>query len=154
MYFKEPINHQSVTVMDNLSVGLVGESSERVTHELTAARWGSGLVASFATPAMIALMENAAFHATKSRLPETQTTVGVEVNVKHLAATPVGMTVRARAELLSLEGRKLVFRVEAWDNAEKIGEGTHTRFIVDLERFNTRFEQKRARGLTDEPSRE
>lgn len=134
--------------------GLVGEANQVVTNADTAAQWGSGLVASYATPAMIALMENAAFYATKPLLPETQTTVGVEVNVKHLAATPVGMTVRARAELLAVEGRKLVFKVEAWDDAEKIGEGAHTRFIVDLERFNTRFEQKRARGITEEPSRE
>lgn len=129
--------------------GLVSESLERVTGELTAAQYGSGLVASYATPAMIALMENAAFNATKPLLPETQTTVGAEVNIKHLAATPVGMTVRARAELLSVEGRKLVFKVEAWDDVEKIGEGTHTRFIVDLERFNARLKQKRAKALPE-----
>jgi predicted thioesterase len=132
---------------ETIEIGLKGEAAERVTRELTAAQWGSGLVASYATPAMVALMENAAFNATKSALPETQTTVGTEVNVQHLAATPVGMTVRARAELIQVEGRKLVFRVEAWDDLEKIGEGTHTRFVVDLERFKQRFEQKRARGM-------
>lgn len=131
--------------MNEITIGLTGETTQVVTPEWTAARWGSGLVAAFATPALIALMENAAFNAMKPLLPETQTTVGVEVNVKHLAATPVGMTVRARAELLEMDGRKLVFKVEAWDDAEKIGEGTHTRFIVDLERFNLRFAEKAKR---------
>lgn len=128
--------------MSEILIGLVGETSEPVTAENTAARWGSGLVAGFSTPAMIALMENAAFSATKDLLPEGQTTVGVEVNIKHLAATPVGMTVRARAELLSVEGRKLLFKVEAWDDAEKIGEGTHARFIVDVARFDKRMADK------------
>jgi predicted thioesterase len=130
--------------MSEFTIGLIGESSELVTADNTAARWGSGLVASYATPAMIGLMENAAFNATKPFLPETQTTVGIEVNVKHLAATPQGMRVRARAELLEIDGRKLLFKVEAWDDTEKIGEGTHARFIVDWERFHQRFEQKRA----------
>jgi fluoroacetyl-CoA thioesterase len=128
--------------MEEIKIGLTGEASEIVKLELTAAFWGSGLVASYSTPAMVALMENAAFNATKPLLPETQTTVGTEVNIKHLAATPLGMTVRARAELLQIEGRKLLFKVEVWDDAEKIGEGTHGRFIVDLERFNQRFNEK------------
>jgi fluoroacetyl-CoA thioesterase len=133
--------------MNELMVGLVGTASELVTAESTAAHWGSGLVASYATPAMIGLMENAAFNATKPLLPATQTTVGIEVNVKHLAATPQGMRVRARAELLQVDGRKLWFKVEAWDDAEKIGEGTHARFIVDLERFKQRFAEKAKRVL-------
>lgn len=127
---------------DSTFVGLTGEATLRVTSERTAAHWQSGLVAGFATPAMIALMENAAFNATKTILPEGQTTVGVEVNIKHLAATPVGMNVRARAELVGVEGRKLFFKVEAWDDAEKIGEGTHTRVVVDLARFDKRMQEK------------
>ena len=133
---------------ETIQVGLTGEATERVTRALTAAQWGSGLVASYATPAMIALMENAAFNATKPLLPATQTTVGTEVNVQHLAATPVGMTVRARAELLELDGRKLVFKVEAWDDAEMIGKGMHTRFIVDVERFQQRFNAKAQQVVT------
>ncbi len=132
--------------MDPLAPGLVGESSEIVTTELTAANYGSGLVAAFATPALVALMENAAFGATKSHLAPEQTTVGVEVNIKHMAATPPGMRVRARAELVRVEGRRLYFNVEAWDAVEKIGEGTHTRMIVDLARFNARFEEKRSKA--------
>lgn len=131
--------------MNQLTIGLVGETTEPVTAENTASRWGSGMVAGFSTPAMVALMENAAFNATKDVLPEGQTTVGVEVNIKHLAATPVGMSVRARAELIGIEGRKLTFNVEAWDDVEKVGEGTHARFVVDLDRFEKRFEQKRNR---------
>lgn len=128
--------------MSEVAIGLTGETTQVVTMEKTAAFWGSGLVAAFATPALVALMENAAFNAVKDVLAEGQTTVGTELNIKHLAATPVGMTVRARAELVQVDGRKLVFQVEAWDDKEKIGGGTHTRFIVDLARFNQRFAEK------------
>ena len=128
--------------MAALEPGLVGETDEIVTEELTAARYGSGLVASFATPAMVGLMEGAAFVATKAQLGPGQTSVGTEVNIKHLAATPVGMRVRARAELTRVEGRRLFFNVEAWDEVEKIGEGTHTRMVVDMDRFNVRFNAK------------
>ncbi len=131
--------------MSEISVGLVGETTEVVTTENTASRWGSGLVAGYSTPAMVALMENAAFGAVKDLLPEGQTTVGVEVNIKHLAATPLGFTVRARAELMRVEGRKLFFSVEAWDDVEKIGEGTHTRFVADVARYDKRMSEKRAR---------
>lgn len=133
--------------MSELTIGLIGETTEPVTAENTASRWGSGMVAGFSTPAMVALMENAAFNATKDILPEGQTTVGVEVNIKHLAATPVGMNVRARAELIGVEGRKLTFNVEAWDDVEKVGEGTHVRFIVDVVRFDKRMSQKRGGAI-------
>jgi predicted thioesterase len=131
--------------MPDLVPGLVGESSDVVNDGNTAARWGSGLVASFSTPAMIGMMETAAFNSTRPVLPSTQTTVGTAVNIKHLAATPPGMRVHARAELLEVDGRKLLFKVEAWDEVEKIGEGTHIRFIVDAERFAKKFKEKSAR---------
>jgi predicted thioesterase len=130
--------------MATIETGLVGESSEIVTPEMTAASHGSGLVAAFSTPALVALMEGAAFQATRPLLPPGQTTVGIHVDVKHLAATPVGMRVRARAELTRVEGRRLEFKVEAWDDVDKIGEGTHARMIVDEGRFYERFENKRA----------
>ena len=130
--------------MAGLEPGLVGETSEIVTEALTAASYASGLVAAFATPAMIGLMEGAAFVATKDHLGAGQTSVGIEVNIKHLAATPVGMRVRARAELTRVEGRRWYFNVEAWDEVEKIGEGTHARMVVDTDRFNARFSSKRA----------
>lgn len=136
--------------MNEISIGLIGETTEVVTTENTASRWGSGLVVGYSTPAMIALMENAAFAAVKDLLAEGQTTVGVEVNIKHLAATPVGMNVRARAELTRVEGRKLFFNVEAWDEVEKIGEGTHARFVADVARFDKRMSEKRAGGVANE----
>ncbi len=130
--------------MSTLSAGLTGEATVVVTDQLTAARYASGLVAAFATPAMIGLMENAAVEATRAAIAPGQTTVGIDIHVRHLAATPVGMTVRARAELVGVNGRKLSFRLEAWDDADKIGEGTHTRMIVDEARFRERCETKRA----------
>jgi fluoroacetyl-CoA thioesterase len=128
--------------MGELVPGLVGESSEIVTEALTAAVYASGLVPAFATPALVGLMESAAFTATKSQLPPGQTTVGAEISIRHLAATPVGMQVRARAEVTRIDGRKIFFNVEAWDDVEKVGEGTHLRMIVDEAKFNERFSKK------------
>ncbi|MCL4490030.1 MAG: thioesterase family protein [Chloroflexi bacterium] len=122
--------------------GLVGEASEIVSDRVTAAAYGSGLVPSYATPAMIALMENASVEALKGRLEPGQTSVGIEVNVKHLAATPVGLRVRARAEVTAVDGRRISLKVEAWDEREKIGEGTHLRAVVDDARFKERLDQK------------
>jgi predicted thioesterase len=101
--------------MREIKIGLTGELSEVVTDELTASALGSGLVPALATPAMIALMENASVNAIREYLEAGETSVGIEVNVKHLAATPVGMLVRARAEVLSVDKRRVTFRVEAWD---------------------------------------
>jgi predicted thioesterase len=95
---------------------------------------------------MIALMENAAFAATAPVLTQAQTTVGIRVNIKHLAATPVGLQVRARAELTRVDERRLFFNVEAWDEVEKIGEGTHERYIVDSARFAERTSTKQKLG--------
>ena len=129
--------------MREIKIGLTDELSEVVTAELTASALGSGLVPALATPAMIALMENASVSAIQEYLEAGETSVGIEVNVKHLAATPVGMLVRARAEVLSADKRRVKFRVEAWDDKEKIGEGTHVRAIVDEARFKERIAQKR-----------
>lgn len=131
--------------MAGLGPGLVGEASEVVTEALTAATYASGLVPAFATPALVGLMETAAFSASQPHLDVGQTSVGVEVNIKHLAATPVGMRVRARAEVSSVDGRRISFKVEAWDEVEKIGEGTHSRVIVDEAKFNERFKAKGSR---------
>lgn len=122
----------------------MSETTKVVTEELTASAFGSGLVRAFATPAMIALMENASVNAIREYLPLGQTSVGVEVNVKHLAATPIGMRVRVRARVLSVEKRRVTFQVEAWDEKERIGEGTHVRAIVDEARFNEKIAHKRA----------
>ena len=115
--------------------GLIGEATTIVTHENTAASVGAGGVEVFGTPMMIALMENAAWRAVADSLDEGDVTVGTVVNVRHLTATPLGQHVRAKAELIDIDGRRLVFNVEAYDEKRKIGEGQHERFIVNLERF-------------------
>ncbi|WP_027717447.1 thioesterase family protein [Desulfovirgula thermocuniculi] len=125
-----------------LKVGLRGEATAAVTEGNTALAYGSGGARVFATPAMIGLMENAALSAVDPLLEPGQMTVGIKVDVEHLAATPVGMKVTARAELVEIDGRRLVFRVEAFDEKEQIGRGTHVRFIVNTERFLSRAEGK------------
>ena len=89
----------------------------------------------FATPAMVALMENAAMLAVKNHLPEGSATVGTQINTSHLKASPLGATITASAELTAVDGRRLTFAVKAWDEKGIIGEGSHTRFVVDRERF-------------------
>ena len=124
-----------------LKPGLVAEKHDTVTDDKTAASFGSGGIAVYATPAMIALMEGAAFSAAEV-LPQGWSTVGTELNVRHLSATPVGMKVYARAELLSVDGRTLSFKVEAFDEAGKIGEGSHGRFIIEVEKFLAKVKSK------------
>jgi predicted thioesterase len=132
--------------MPELTPGLSAEITLTVTESDTAARWGSGLVPVFGTPSLVGLMENAAVKALQGHLPEGQTTVGGRIDVQHLAATPVGMNVRARAELKTIEGRKLIFQIEAWDEVEKIGEATHERFIIKTDKFIARAQAKGAGG--------
>ncbi|AEF93021.1 hypothetical protein Desca_0117 [Desulfotomaculum nigrificans CO-1-SRB] len=127
-----------------LKVGLIHEASITVEDSNTAIAYGSGGVRVFATPAMIGLMEKAALELADQYLPEGQTTVGTEVNVKHTAATPVGMKVVARAELIEIDGRRLVFKVDASDEAGPIGSGTHERFIINPEKFLQKVESKKA----------
>ena len=129
--------------MPELTVGLVGEFERVVEQEHTATHLGSGSVDVLATPEMILWMEEAAVLATNAALGPGQATVGTLVNVRHLAATPVGMTVRVRAELITVEGRRLVFRVQAEDDREMVGEGDHERFVIDLARFQARLAAKR-----------
>ena len=122
-----------------LKPGMKGEATTVVVHENTAAAVGAGGVEVFGTPMMIALMENAAWRAVADALDEGNVTVGTLVNVRHLAATPLGQKVYATAELLEIDGRRLVFQVEAYDEQRKIGEGQHERFIVNLKRFLSRI---------------
>src|SRR6266581_8136867 len=112
-----------------LELGMKGEATTTVVHENTAAAVGAGGVEVFGTPMMVALMENAAWRAVADELDEGQVTVGTHVNVSHLAATPLGQKARATAELIEIDGRRLVFHVEAYDERQKIGEGQHERFI-------------------------
>jgi fluoroacetyl-CoA thioesterase len=125
-----------------LKPGLKHEVQTEVTHEKTANRISSGVVEVYATPQMIALMEQACADLAQACLPPGQTSVGTLVNVTHIAATPVGHTVRSEAELVEVDGRRLVFAVVAYDETEKIGEGRHERFIIDQERFMGRVAQK------------
>ena len=124
-----------------LEVGMTGEATTMVVRENSAAYLGAGGVEVFATPMMILLMENASSGAVTRALDPGDTTVGTLVNVKHLTATPLGQQVRAIAELIEIDGRRLVFKVEAYDEHKKIGEGQHERFIINLERFLKRLEQ-------------
>ncbi len=120
---------------NELQAGLEGEARVAVSARNTAEALGSGDVPVFATPAMLALMEEAAVHALQGALDEGQTSVGVGVEVRHLAPTAVGGSVRAQARLLVVEGRRLTFRVTADDEKQRIGEGTHERVLVDRARF-------------------
>ncbi|GLI34595.1 thioesterase family protein [Desulforhabdus amnigena] len=127
-----------MTSQANLEPGMKGTSSGMVDAHNTAIAMGSGEVEVFATPAVVALMEAAAVQCLKGRLAAGETSVGVRMELSHIAATPVGMQVRAEASLEKIDGRRLFFRVTAYDEVEKIGEGEHERFIVQKDRFFSR----------------
>jgi predicted thioesterase len=125
-------------------VGDIGHARLTVTPARTAHALGVGGVEVFATPFLVALMEEAAGAVVRPHLPPGGASVGTVVDVKHLAATPVGMTVRAEARLLETDGKRFVFAVEAWDDKEKIGEGRHERVVVgDLAKFLARVDKKK-----------
>jgi fluoroacetyl-CoA thioesterase len=126
-----------------LTPGAIGRASLRVEDSHTAAAVGSGSVDVLATPVMIRLVEQAAVASLKGLLPSGQTTVGAHLDVRHMAATPVGMEATALAELVEVDGRKLVFRVEVQDEVELVGQGTHMRVMVDEARFAQRAASKR-----------
>jgi predicted thioesterase len=115
--------------------GLVGEAQVQVGPTDLAIAFGSGRVEVYATPALVALLEIAAVNAVDHLLPAGSATVGTHLDVKHLAPSPLGVEIRARAELVAVDGRRLTFRVEASDPVDKIGEGTHERVIVDIGRL-------------------
>ena len=121
--------------MSELTPGLSAEFEHTVTEPDTASHLGSGGLPVFSTPALVGLMESVAYMALAGHLSPGQTTVGGRIDVRHLAATPVGMKVHAKAELISIEGRKLVFRIRAWDEIELIGQADHERIVVDEARF-------------------
>ena len=118
-----------------MEIGLTFTSTTVVDNTNTAVALGSGDMEVFATPAMVALMENAAMNAVAPHLEAGQTTVGTEISTTHIKASALGATITATATLTAIEGRKLTFAVTAHDGGNIIGEGTHTRFIVDRERF-------------------
>ena len=118
-----------------LTVGMKGEVSTLVERADTAYEVGSGSLLVYATPCMVALMEGAACEAVSGAISEEKTTVGIELSISHLAATPVGLEVRAEAELTAVDGNTPTFTVTAYDEAGKIGEGTHKRAIISTQRF-------------------
>ena len=125
-----------------ITVGMKGEAFALVEREDTALEVGSGDLLVYATPCMVALMEGAACEALKDALPEGKTTVGVALNITHIAATPVGMDVRAEAEVTAVDGNTIEFAVTAYDESGKIGEGTHKRVAVTAQKFLDRTYDK------------
>jgi fluoroacetyl-CoA thioesterase len=126
----------------SLKPGLVGAATLVVAEAHTAAHIGSGRAPVLATPMMIALMEAAAVDCIERNLPAGQESLGVHIDVTHTAATPLGVTVTARAELTSVDGRALTFEVTAHDATEAIGKGRHKRVVVDTERFRAKVRAK------------
>lgn len=126
-----------------LQTGIKGRMEKTVTEELTAKTMGSGELPVFATPAVVALAEETAWRSVAGELEEGQGSVGTEMRLAHISATPLGMKVWCETELVGIERRKLVFSIVVFDEAGKIAEGTHERFIVENEKFLRKAEQKR-----------
>lgn len=118
-----------------LEINMKGEVTSLVEREDTALEVGSGDLLVYATPCMVALMEGAACEAIREAIPEENTTVGIELSVQHIAATPVGHEVRAEAVVTAIDGKIITFDVAAYDESGKIGEGTHKRAIVNKQKF-------------------
>ena len=124
--------------------GMIREDSFPITMENSAIHLGSGSSRVLATPWMIAFMERVSHRLLTCCLPDGYSSVGTHLDVRHLAPTPVGSTIRVRAEVLSLDGYRVNFTIEAWDNLEKIGEGSHERVVIEEARFLRRVEKKLA----------
>src|SRR3954453_16503152 len=133
-----------MTDLSKLKPGLEGHAELVVGEEHTAPRIGSGRVRVLATPGMINLMEAGALDAAENLIPGGPQVLGTRLDVRHIVATPVGMRVRATAKLISVDGRTLEFRVEAHDEKDLIGDGSHTRLVVNVARFDQRVQAKLA----------
>lgn len=130
------------TPLDELQPGLTATVEIVVGTRDTAAHVGSGKIGVLATPILVTLLESAALQAVERLMPTGQQTVGTRLDISHTAATPVGMRVRARAELIQVDGRKLTFRLHAEDEVETIGGGIHERLIISVDRFDQRMQKK------------
>lgn len=126
-----------------LEVGIKGKESIAVTQENTAESVGSGMLPVFATPAMAALMEKTAALSVAEHLADGEGTVGISLNIRHLAATPVGLTVECESELIEIDRKRLVFTLRVSDGKEVIGDGTHERFIINNEKFMLKANAKK-----------
>jgi predicted thioesterase len=131
--------------IEPIQTGMKYEKTFQVEERHTASHVGSGDLSVLATPSMIAFMEYVARDLLAQHLPPGNSSVGVSLDVRHLAATPVGQTVRVACEVIEVDGRRVSFAVEAWDAIEKVGEGRHQRVIIDAARFLERIEAKRQR---------
>ena len=136
-----PYTSPMALILD-LPAGLTGTAELVVGEQHTAPRIGSGRIRVLATPVMINLIEAAALAAIEQSLPENHQSLGTHLDVTHIAATPVGMRVRATAEVVRVEGRTVWLKVRAEDERELIGEGTHERVVVNVERFDKRVQEK------------
>ncbi len=125
-----------------LEVGIKGREELVVTKELTAKSMGSGIMDVFATPAMLALMEKTAYSSVMPYLNEGCGSVGTKAEIEHVSPSPVGMKIVCESELVGIEGRKLIFKVDAFDDKGRIGGGTHERVIVECERFQQKTDKK------------
>ena len=125
-----------------LQIGMKGHLEKTVTKDLSAKVWGSGAVDVYGTPCMIALVEETAWRSVQDELEPGSGTVGTKLDIAHIAATPIGMKVWCETELVEIDRRRLVFSVTAYDEAGKIAEGTHERFIVDVEKFQAKANAK------------
>lgn len=137
---------RTMDVNTGLRNGLIGHAELIVGNEQTAPHVGSGAVPVLATPVLVNLLEAAALDAAERYVPAGQQTVGIRLDIRHFAATPVGMKVRAQAEVIDVDGRMIVFRVWAEDEVELIADGTHERVIITLEKFDARMRAKSERG--------
>jgi predicted thioesterase len=126
----------------DIQIGAKGEYSTTVTTTNTAKTMGSGSLDVFATPSMVAIMEKASTIALESFLEDGTTSVGTALNITHVSATPIGMVVRAIAEVTAVNGREITFKVQAYDGSGLIGEGSHKRFIVYAEKFQAKTNNK------------
>ncbi|HBY56361.1 MAG TPA: hypothetical protein DEG96_00610 [Candidatus Atribacteria bacterium] len=132
---------------ENLKVGLKGVAQTIVNEENSAERFAKPMVPAFATPMLVSLIDSAAINAVKDYLPEGYITVATKISIAHIAATPLGMTVTAEATLVDIFQNRLTFEVAAFDEMEKVGEGTVERYIIDLEKFTRKMlERKRPQG--------
>jgi len=130
-------------MQQQIKPGMVLKKDFNVTRDDTARKIGSGGLEVLATPVLVTWIENSAYDLAQLCLDDEQTTVGVHVDINHMAATPVGMKVRIKIFLEKVDGRKLDFKVEAWDTVQKISEGRHQRFIVNKTQFMQKVLQKR-----------
>lgn len=126
-----------------INVGLTGKAQSIVTNENTAKAMKSGSLDVFATPALVALMEQAACDAIEDKLEKGTTTVGIKMDVQHMAATPIGLNVSAKASVIEVDERKIIFHVEAYDDKELIGKAVHSRFIVKTDKFMDKANAKK-----------